>query len=59
MDDWEGHIAKNQCWSSIRESVDILFLSDPFVKTPESVLSNVAFLMAIRERTALTILRKG
>ncbi|HSY76535.1 MAG TPA: NAD(P)-dependent oxidoreductase [Bacteroidia bacterium] len=54
LDDWEGQIAKSACWSQLRESVEIEFLSIPIEQAPDSLLSRVSFLMTLRERTALT-----
>jgi D-3-phosphoglycerate dehydrogenase len=54
LDDWEGLIAKNPCWSYIKEVADIRFLSNPITKATEAELKGVNFLMALRERTALT-----
>jgi D-3-phosphoglycerate dehydrogenase len=54
LDDWEGLIAKNACWSQLKDSVEIRFLSKPISLASESELANVTFLMALRERTKLT-----
>lgn len=54
LDDWEGNIARSSCWASLSEQVDIRFLSAPIDTIPDSDLSGANFLMAIRERTALT-----
>ena len=54
LDDWEGRIAQNSCWSQLKEFVDIQFLKKPVGQTPDSILARASFLMAIRERTALT-----
>src|ERR1700722_16150650 len=54
LDDWEGNIAKNPCWSQLKESVEIRFLSKPIANTPDAELADASFLMALRERTALT-----
>jgi len=54
LDDWEGRIAASPCWGKIKELVDIKFLSEPIANVPDSALSGVSFLMALRERTALS-----
>jgi D-3-phosphoglycerate dehydrogenase / 2-oxoglutarate reductase len=54
LDDWEGRIAASPCWNELRESVDIQFLSKPIGEVPDTELSEVKFLVALRERTALT-----
>jgi phosphoglycerate dehydrogenase-like enzyme len=53
LDDWEKRIAASHCWKQLKELVDIEFLTEPISSVPDSLLSNVSFLMAIRERTAL------
>jgi D-3-phosphoglycerate dehydrogenase / 2-oxoglutarate reductase len=54
LDDWEGRIAQSPCWSQIKELVDVQFLSQPITEVADSLLAEVTFLMALRERTALT-----
>jgi len=54
LDDWEGCIAASPCWDRLKDVVDIRFLNVPFDTIPDDALSGVQFLMAIRERTALT-----
>lgn len=54
LDDWEGLIARNPCWEALKDSIEIRFLSQPIASTPESELTDVRFLMALRERTAIT-----
>jgi D-3-phosphoglycerate dehydrogenase / 2-oxoglutarate reductase len=54
LDDWEGRIAASSCWIELRELVDIRFLTSPLEKVSDEDLLGVEFLMAIRERTALT-----
>jgi D-3-phosphoglycerate dehydrogenase len=54
LDDWEGHIAENKCWNQLEEFVEIRFLDQPIISVPDSELTGVKFLMALRERTALT-----
>jgi len=54
LDDWEGKIAASSCWDRLKEFVTINYLREPISSVNESELSNVSFLMAIRERTALT-----
>jgi D-3-phosphoglycerate dehydrogenase len=54
LDDWEGCIKVSPCWEEIEELVEIKFLSEPIANVPDSELSEVSFLMPLRERTALT-----
>ncbi len=54
LDDWEGLVAASPCWDSLKVQVDIKFLPVSIDKVPDVELSNVNFLMAMRERTALT-----
>ncbi len=54
LDDWEGLVAASPHWASLKEQVDIKFLPVPIDQVPDAELSNVNFLMAMRERTALT-----
>jgi len=54
LDDWEGLIAKSPVWGQLEEFVDIKFLPVPIATVLDDELSSVVFLMAIRERTALT-----
>src|ERR1700744_3084439 len=54
LDDWEGRIAASACWKKLSEQVQIRFLSSPIDTAPDADLADVNFLMAIRERTALT-----
>jgi D-3-phosphoglycerate dehydrogenase len=54
LDDWEGRIALSNCWDQLKGKVDIQFLSSPTDTIPDDLLSRANFLMAIRERTALT-----
>ena len=53
LDDWEGRIAASTCWREIEEVVDIHFLQGPVANAADSLLSEVEFLMTLRERTAL------
>jgi phosphoglycerate dehydrogenase-like enzyme len=53
LDDWEKRIAASPSWNQLKEMVDIEFLTESINTIPDSLLSNVSFLMAIRERTAL------
>jgi D-3-phosphoglycerate dehydrogenase len=54
LDDWEGRIAASACWEKLSDRVQIRFLSSPIDTLSDEDLSGVNFLMAIRERTALT-----
>ena len=54
LDDWEGLIAKSPCWERLKNVVDISFLPVPIEMVSNSELSGIDFLMAVRERTALT-----
>src|ERR1700739_55446 len=54
LDDWEGQIAKNLCWKELKDTVEIKFLNEPIASATGALLADVAFLMALRERTALT-----
>src|SRR5580692_1456784 len=54
LDDWEGLVAASPRWGSLQEQVDIKFLQVPIDQVPDAELTNVNFLMAMRERTALT-----
>ena len=54
LDDWEGLIASSPSWAQLTGLVDIKFLPVPIDAVSDAELSNVSFLMAIRERTALT-----
>jgi phosphoglycerate dehydrogenase-like enzyme len=54
LDDWEGLIEASQHWGTLKDVVDIKFLHAPIESVSEEELSEVNFLMAIRERTALT-----
>jgi phosphoglycerate dehydrogenase-like enzyme len=53
LDDWEKRIAASPSWNQLKELVDIEFLTEPIHTVSDALLSNVSFLMAIRERTAL------
>jgi D-3-phosphoglycerate dehydrogenase len=54
LDDREGLIAASPVWNQLTDHVEIKFLPLPIDEAPDAELSNVSFLMAIRERTALT-----
>jgi D-3-phosphoglycerate dehydrogenase / 2-oxoglutarate reductase len=54
LDDWEGLIEKSSCWAQLTDQVDIRFLTSPLETLADGDLAEVRFLMAIRERTALT-----
>ncbi len=54
LDDWEGRIAASLCWKQLRDKVEIHFVPQAIDALPDSLLLRVTFLMALRERTALT-----
>lgn len=54
LDDWENLISTASCWSQLKDLVDIKYLKGPISDADTSDLEKVEFLMAIRERTALT-----
>ena len=54
LDDWEGNIAANPCWKELEGKAEIRFLSKPIASATDAELVDVSFLMALRERTALT-----
>lgn len=54
MDDWEGRIAMSPCWNHLKGLADIKFLHGPIDTASDDDISGTEFLMAIRERTALT-----
>jgi D-3-phosphoglycerate dehydrogenase len=54
LDDWEGRVAASGCWSKLSNSVDIKYMREPISSAKETEIAGVEFLMAIRERTALT-----
>jgi len=54
LDDWEGLIVASSTWGRLRELADIKFLPVRIGTVLDEDLSKVNFLMAIRERTALT-----
>jgi D-3-phosphoglycerate dehydrogenase len=54
LDDWEKRIAAYPGWEQLREKIDIQFLNSAIDTVSGNVLSDASFLMAIRERTALT-----
>ena len=54
LDDWEGRIAASKSWQKLKDLVEIRFLDKALVDADESELLHVEFLMAIRERTALS-----
>jgi D-3-phosphoglycerate dehydrogenase / 2-oxoglutarate reductase len=54
LDDWEGHIGASSGWHRLKGFVDVKFLSAPIGQIPDDELAAVDFLMAMRERTALT-----
>ena len=54
LDDWEGRIAASACWAKLSGLVQTRFLSTSMDTVPDEDLAGVNFLLAIRERTALT-----
>src|SRR5271155_3095121 len=54
LDDWEGRISASPSWDKLKEFVEIKYLKEPIANVEESELEGASFLMAIRERTALT-----
>ncbi len=54
LDDWEGLIAASPSWGQLTGLVEIKFWPVPIDEVADAELLNVNFLMAIRERTALT-----
>src|ERR1700693_4833375 len=54
LDDWEGLIEKSSSWAQVRDQVDIRFLTSPLDRVADPDLAEVRFMMALRERTALT-----
>ena len=54
LDDWEGLISASPVWSRLKDRVEIKFLAAPVAKASDDELSAASFLMAMRERTALT-----
>jgi len=53
-DDWEGRIATSPCWLRLAATIDIHFLKGPIEDAGDRILAQTDFLMALRERTALT-----
>jgi phosphoglycerate dehydrogenase-like enzyme len=54
LDDWEGLVRASPAWAGLNALVDIRFLGTSIDDATDEQLSSVNFLMAIRERTALT-----
>jgi D-3-phosphoglycerate dehydrogenase / 2-oxoglutarate reductase len=54
LDDWEGRLEASSCWKQIQQDVDIRFLKKPVAELSPAEGAPVEFLLAIRERTALT-----
>ncbi len=54
LDDWEGRIAASSCWQQLKDIVEIKFLKEPVTKAPPEEIKETSFLLAVRERTALT-----
>jgi len=54
LDDWEGLIAASPVWAGLNDQVEVKFLGCPIAVAADELLSRVSFLMAMRERTALT-----
>lgn len=54
LDDWEGNIAANLCWNELKGKAEVRFLDKPIASATDKELTDVSFLMALRERTELT-----
>ena len=54
LDDWEGLISASPYWTALNGLVEIEFLGTSLADATDAQLSKVNFLMAMRERTALT-----
>lgn len=54
LDDWEGRIAASSCWDQLKDQVEIKYVKVPLENFDSSELARASFLIAIRERTALT-----
>ena len=54
LDDWEGHLQASTCWTHIKDVVEIKFLKKNIENTDNADIEQAQFLMALRERTALT-----
>jgi D-3-phosphoglycerate dehydrogenase / 2-oxoglutarate reductase len=54
LDDWEGRISASSCWNRLKDFVDIKYLKEPIENINNSEIEHAEFLLAIRERTALT-----
>ena len=54
LDDWEGRVAASECWQKLKDQVEIKFLSGPITTAKAEEILDTVFLMALRERTALT-----
>jgi phosphoglycerate dehydrogenase-like enzyme len=54
LDDWEGRVEAASCWEQVQRDVDIRFLKKPVAELSVSEGTPVEYLLAIRERTALT-----
>ncbi|HYV95055.1 MAG TPA: hypothetical protein VE978_24990, partial [Chitinophagales bacterium] len=54
LDDWEGRIQASACWNQLKDLVEIKFLKEPIDRTGDSEIEQAQFLLALRERTALS-----
>jgi D-3-phosphoglycerate dehydrogenase len=54
LDDWEGRIAASACWQQLKDLVEIKYLQGPLASATKADIKDTGFLLAIRERTALT-----
>jgi D-3-phosphoglycerate dehydrogenase / 2-oxoglutarate reductase len=54
LDDWEGRIEAASCWEQVKQEVEIRFLKTPVADLSVADGAPVEYLLAIRERTALT-----
>jgi len=53
LDDWEGRIQASDCWSQVKELVEIKFLKAAIETVYDTEIERAQFLMALRERTTL------
>ena len=54
LDDWEGRLQASPSWTNIKDVVEIKFLQKSLENTDNGDIEQAEFLMALRERTALT-----
>jgi len=53
LDDWEGRMEASDCWSQVRELVEIKFLKEAIETINDAEIEQAQFLMTVRERTTL------